>query len=105
MIEVTASQFKEFAKLADDESDSFLEGFISSAIATISRLVGKAPADIENTDSMQLATKILALHYYNSRDVPSPQMAEAIKQQVLSLVQDQIDLAGQTILTEPPETP
>lgn len=104
MIEVTPGEFKEFGKLVSDETDDFLNGFINSAIATINRLVGKAPDNIENTDSMKLATKILALHFYNMRDFPSPQMTEAIKQQVLTLIQDQIDLSAQTILTEPETT-
>jgi len=104
MLEVNASlltEFRDFSKIStDNEEDSSLTLFLSSAVATVGRLCGKELADIEPTANIKLATFTLALDGYNQKDFPSRSVQESVNAKVLILIQDQIDLAARTVLTE-----
>ena len=110
ILNVSVSSFRTFATLdADEPSDSELESYISGAIGTIGRLVGRdlKTYDLDNSkgvesSEVELAVKTLALYRFNSRDyLHNKEMAESIHNQVIELVGGLRDFA--TLIQVSPE--
>ena len=101
--EVSLSDFRDFSKLsADVESDSEVQKFLDTAKAIVSRICAKPYSDLEDSEDLFMAIKILALSKINMRSFPSQAIMKSVNEQVLSLLGGQIDTQKQFIAQADP---
>ena len=99
-LDLSAADFRAFAKIPESEGDAFLESFIQPAIAVIEKMIGRPAASIDSEEA-NLALKIQATYFYQSRDFPSEAVAMAVRNQVLRLISGAISIPDTLIYSQP----
>ena len=101
---LSVSEFRDFAHLnPDDETDSFLQGFVNSARDFCFRSAGitTEPTDPDDLNQFKLAVYTKGLALYSERDFPRPGVMDAVDKSVIQQLSGISDYNNTFIFTDP----